>query len=193
MRDRKRSSTNYPVVFFMADETDHMTGLVGLEPVVSLSKNGAAFEVASGGVSEIGYGWYALAGNADDRDTLGPLIVHAEAPGADPFDTEYSILASIDDIPGDVDLVLSNQHGIGWWGPDPAGLTEKIYTVVDEAGNPVPGIECWATTDAAGANRVDRLRTTNDLGQVTFRFDLPAGTPVWIWHREMTEGDEEVI
>lgn len=193
MRDRELSSTNYPIVFFMADETDHMTGLTGLVPVVSLSKNGATFGAATGEVSEIGYGWYALAGNADDRNTLGSLILHAEAPGADTFDMDYSILASIDDIPGDVDLALSTNHGAGQWGPDPTGLTEKIYTVRDEAGSPVTGLECWATTDAAGSHRVDIPRTTNDLGQVTFRFDLPAGMHVWIWSRGMTEGDEEVI
>ena len=37
-------------------------------------------------MSEIGNGWYALAGNATDRNTAGDLLVHATATGADPAD-----------------------------------------------------------------------------------------------------------
>jgi hypothetical protein len=43
-------------------------------------------------VSEIGNGWYSLAGNATDRNTLGEQLLHAEASGADDFDGQYSIV-----------------------------------------------------------------------------------------------------
>lgn len=92
MNERAQASTTYPITFFMADATDHITGKTGLTPTVTLSKNGAAFGAAAGAVSEIGNGWYALAGNATDRGTLGELAVHAEAAGADAFDGRYVIV-----------------------------------------------------------------------------------------------------
>jgi hypothetical protein len=77
--------------FFMADSSDHITGKEGLSPDVTLSKNGGAFAAPSGAVTEIGNGWYSLAGNATDRNTLGEFLLHAEASGADPADEKYTI------------------------------------------------------------------------------------------------------
>ena len=71
-----------------------------------------------------------------------------------------------------------------------AGLTEKTYTLTDAStGLPLVGVQVWATTDESGLNQVDITRTTNDAGQVTFRFNLTAGTPIYIWNRYMAEGD----
>lgn len=70
------------------------------------------------------------------------------------------------------------------------GLTEKTYTLTDAStGLPLVGVQVWATTDEAGLNQVDITRTTNDAGQVTFRFNLAAGTPIYIWNRYMAEED----
>lgn len=90
---RKLSSTGYPIVFFMADAADHVTGKTGLTPSVTISKNGGAFGAASGAVSELSNGWYALAGNATDRGTLGALALHASASGADPADVLVEIVS----------------------------------------------------------------------------------------------------
>ena len=65
----------------MVDDTDHISGKTGLTPTVTLSKNGGGFNAASGAVTELGGGLYALAGNATDRNTLGELWIHAEATG----------------------------------------------------------------------------------------------------------------
>lgn len=176
----------------MANSTDHMTGQAGLSPTVSLSKNGGDFTEAAGAVTEVGYGWYALAGNATDRSTLGTLIVHAEAVGADPFDMDLAIIASDPPTKAEIDTQLSTSHGSGIWGPS-VGLTPKTYTLRDGGGVPVPGIECWVTSDEAGLSRIDIPRVTNDLGQITFQLNLPTGTHVWVWHRNLTEGDEEVM
>lgn len=92
IKSRKQNSTTYPQAFFMADSSDHVTGKVGLSPTVTLSKNSGSFAAASGAVSEIGNGWYSLAGNATDRNTLGEQLLHAEAGGADDFDGQYSIV-----------------------------------------------------------------------------------------------------
>jgi len=92
IKSRKQSSTTYPINIFLADLSDHITGKTGLTPTVTISKNGGAFAAAAGAVTEIGNGWYSLAGNATDRETLGELLIHAEASGADPFDGQYCIV-----------------------------------------------------------------------------------------------------
>jgi len=92
MRVRQQSSTSHPVTFLMVDDADHVTGKTGLTPAVTLSKDGGAFGAAAGAVTEIGNGWYALAGNATDRGTAGDLLIHASAAGADPVDERYLIV-----------------------------------------------------------------------------------------------------
>ncbi len=92
MNERKQDSVDHPICFLMVDEENHVAGKTGLTPIVTLSKNGGAFAVTAGTISEIGNGWYALAGNTADRDTLGELLIHAVADGADPWDGRYEIV-----------------------------------------------------------------------------------------------------
>lgn len=92
MRERQQNSTAHPMLFFMASSTDHVTAVTGITPTVTLSKDGAAFAAASGSVTEVGNGWYSLAGNATDRNTLGTLLLHATGTGADPFDGNWTIV-----------------------------------------------------------------------------------------------------
>lgn len=80
-------------MFLMIDESDHFTGLTGLTPTVTLSKAGGTFAAPSGSVSEVGNGWYKVAGNATDTNTLGPLVLHASASGADPVDAIFEVVA----------------------------------------------------------------------------------------------------
>ena len=77
----KQNQTSQPLVFLLVSSTDHITGATGLSPTVALSKNGSAFAAPAGAVSEIGNGWYKVAGNATDSNTLGPLLLHATATG----------------------------------------------------------------------------------------------------------------
>jgi len=88
---RQQNTTNYPMTFLMVSSTDGVTPVTGLSPTVTLSKNGGAFTSPSGAVSEIGNGWYALAGNATDRNTLGELLLHATGTGAVATDQRYQI------------------------------------------------------------------------------------------------------
>lgn len=92
MNDRKQGSTTYPMQFFMTLASDHLSGAVGLSPTVTISKNGAALAAAAGAVTEVGSGWYSLAGNATDRNTLGEFLIHATGTGADPADKSYVIV-----------------------------------------------------------------------------------------------------
>lgn len=78
----------------MVQSSDHVTALTGASPTVTLSKNGGVFASPSGTVSEIGSGWYKVAGNATDSNTLGPLILHATAASGDPADALFTIIGA---------------------------------------------------------------------------------------------------
>jgi hypothetical protein len=91
--DVLQSSTAYPLVFLLIQSSDHITPLTGATATVTLSKNGAAFGSPAGAVSEIGSGWYKVAGNATDTGTLGPLLLHATATSGDPTDAMFPVVA----------------------------------------------------------------------------------------------------
>lgn len=80
-----------PLVFLLVSNVDHITGVPGLAPTVTIRKAGGAFAVPAGAISEVGNGWYQVAGNILDSDTAGPLLLHATAPGCDPTDPVYEI------------------------------------------------------------------------------------------------------
>lgn len=92
MEYRQQNSTSYHMGILMVDSIDHITPKTGLTLTVTLSKNLGAFVAASGAVTEVGNGWYKLAANAADRDTLGTLIVRASGTDADIFDSAYTIV-----------------------------------------------------------------------------------------------------
>ncbi len=96
MNDRQQNSTAHPIPFLMILSSDHLspaTGLVaGTSLTVVISKDGGAFATPAGAVTEIGNGWYSLAGNATDRGTLGAFIVHATGTGCDPSDARGTIV-----------------------------------------------------------------------------------------------------
>jgi hypothetical protein len=89
----KQSSAVEPLIFLLVSSADGVTGVTGASPTVVISKNGGSFAAPSGAVSEIGNGWYKLAANATDSNTLGKLILHATATGALPSDTIYQVVA----------------------------------------------------------------------------------------------------
>jgi hypothetical protein len=84
---RKLSSTAYVLYFGMKDSTDHTTDKTGLTVTCKRSKNGSASASCSGAVTELDStnfpGIYYLAGNATDRDTLGPILFRMTGTGAD--------------------------------------------------------------------------------------------------------------
>lgn len=89
----KQSQTAQPLLFLMIDSTDHLAGKAGLSPTVTLRKVGGAFAAPAGAVTEVGNGWYQVAGNATDSNTLGPLVLHATGTGADPTDDRFDVVA----------------------------------------------------------------------------------------------------
>jgi len=82
----QQSTANDPLFFFLTATADHIAGLTGATATVTISKNGAAFGAPAGAVTEIANGWYQVAGNATDTNTLGDILLHATAASADPCD-----------------------------------------------------------------------------------------------------------
>lgn len=149
MKEFQVNSTTYVMQIFMADSTDGKTGLTGLTVTVELSKNGGAFAAAAGAVTEIGYGWYALAGNATDRDTLGKLALHATATGADASDAEYDIV-SYDPYTygGNLDDTISSRMAAASYvAPDNAtiGAIDAAVTALAADVGDIPA-DVWAET-----------------------------------------------
>ena len=88
------SSATQPLLFRMVSEVDQYTPVTGLSPTVLISKNGGSFTSPAGAVTEISNGWYKVAGNATDTNTLGPLVLHATGTGAAPYDEKYLVIAA---------------------------------------------------------------------------------------------------
>jgi len=82
----QQSTTQLALKFLMVQSSDHITGLTGASPTVTICKEGGSFASPAGAVSEIANGWYQVAGNATDTNTLGGILLHATAASGDPTD-----------------------------------------------------------------------------------------------------------
>jgi hypothetical protein len=145
--DVQQSTTAYPLVFLLISSTDHITGLTGATVTATLSKSGAAFGAPAGAVSEIGSGWYKVAGNATDTATLGPLALHATATGADPTDALYPVVAYnpqsatsfVTSVPSVVGAVGSVTGAVGSVTGAVASVTGAVGSVTGKVGGNVTG------------------------------------------------------
>jgi hypothetical protein len=137
--------------FLMVSSADHVTGLTGAFPVVSLSKAGGSFVPAYGIVSETGDGWYQVDLTASDDDTLGDLVVHATATSADPSDSVGQVVP----------------------------LTAWPYTLTNSAnGQAIEGAQVWVSRDAAGLQPITVRLVTDSSGSVLLY--LPVGA-LYLW------------
>lgn len=98
----KHNSSNYAIPFFMSSSTTPGQGVTGLSPVVKISKAGGAFATPSGAVTEIGLGWYQIAGNSTDSNTLGALSILATGAGAINFTAVNQVTADPEFNPAEV-------------------------------------------------------------------------------------------
>lgn len=109
MEEIQVGSSGYPLTFLMIDSSDHINGKTGLTPTVKLSKRGAAGVTPAGTVAEIDSsnmpGWYKVTTHPLDVGTLGPLVLHASAGGADPVDSKYRVVAYDPENSGSLGLV----------------------------------------------------------------------------------------
>lgn len=119
MRYVIHNDTTKALGFHLVSNTDHVSPVTGANPTVLLSKNFSNFVSAIGTVSEVGYGWYKLAPDVSDVNTLGSLILRASAPGADNVDMEFQVVG-YDQYNGmnlglsRLDSVVSNVYKLVW-------------------------------------------------------------------------------
>jgi hypothetical protein len=183
----QKDTNTRPLLFLLVDETDHISGKTTLTPTVSISKNGAVFASPAGVVSEIGNGWYQVAGNATDSNTLGVLVLHAAATGADPCDVQYEIVGY------DPSTTWANQTTVAAIQAttdkldDTLELDTDTYRFTANALETATGADPWATalpgTYAAGTAGVilagvktttDKLDTTLEQDGTEYRFSQNA-------------------
>ncbi len=128
----QKSTTAYPLVFFMTQSADHITGLTGAAVTVTLSKNGAAFGAAAGAVTEISSGWYQVAAHATDNNTLGPLALHGvAASGGDPTDMLFEVVA--EDLTTAVVATVTNLTNAPTAGDLTAAMTATVLAAANAA------------------------------------------------------------
>jgi hypothetical protein len=104
----KQNSTSAPIPFrLVVTASGILAPATGLTPTVTITKNGGSFATPSGAVTEVGNGWYMIAGNATDTNTLGPLIVYATGTLAiiDPTTSTHQVVAF---DPNNANLGISN-------------------------------------------------------------------------------------
>src|SRR4051794_21104030 len=94
-----RQSTAYTRAFLLVQSADHVTGLTGASPAVTLSKAGGAFASAGGSVTELANGWYKIALTTTDTNTLADLAYHVTATSADPTDFVDQVVADLGTLP----------------------------------------------------------------------------------------------
>ena len=105
-----KQSTARNVAILMVDSNDGVTGKTGLTLTITASKNGAAFASITPVVTELSNGWYSLALTATHTNTLGDLLLHITATGADPVDIRTEVVAL---LPGDdVNLASTGMNNI---------------------------------------------------------------------------------
>lgn len=168
-----------PIPFFMVDVTDHVTGLAGLSPTVTISKAGGSFAAPAGSISEVGgagngFGWYLLTPTTADTGTASTFVLHAEATGADTIDDTYYL--------NDVPLPWGSSYLLGLFNRYCARPTtdevsdEDKYRWLTEAQHAVVAdITARAPNVLYGA---PALLTTSDNNVFTFGTDTN-GYPVW--------------
>lgn len=84
----QQSTTQLALKFFLVLSSDHISPATGLSGsvTVTICKEGGAFGSPAGAISEIANGWYQVAPNATDTNTLGEILLHAAVATADNCD-----------------------------------------------------------------------------------------------------------
>lgn len=141
--------------------SDHITGATGLSPTVTLSKNGGSYASPSGAVTEIGNGYYKVAGSATDSATLGPLLLHASAATADPTDAEFEVIApNVQSSTAFITGINSLSPPTNWnlLSVDGSGLVNISQTAADKV---------WGTTARVLTAGTNIVLPSNGLSGVT--------------------------
>ena len=86
-------STAIDIYILMVDATDDETAETGKSLTVYISKNGGSFATATNSATEISRGWYKITLTTTEVNTLGFLVMEAEASGCDIWRMMYKVVA----------------------------------------------------------------------------------------------------
>lgn len=88
-------NSSYTRAFLLVSTSDHITGLTGQTPVITLYKGASTSSSSStgAGVKEMTNGWYNIALSSNDTSVLGDLVIHATSTGGDPTDWVDQVVA----------------------------------------------------------------------------------------------------
>ncbi len=109
MKNQIKQSTGTFLYVYLVDATDGYTPETGITgPTITVSKSGGAFAAPNDGTwTELASGWYKMALDATDTDTLGSLAVNVVATGCRNFtDTVEVVTDTLEDIDGLVKRAL---------------------------------------------------------------------------------------
>lgn len=162
-----------PLIFLLVSSTDHISGVTGLTPTVTIRKKGELTWAAPiGAIEELGNGNYQVAGNLLDSDTKGPLLLHAEAAGCDPMDTTYSVVSLVDsddedDTTSDTEISISE---IVQYSREASNVTVDGHSVTERSAADIIAFDEYIRAkkaQAAGAS---------GWGGANYRKAIPPGT-----------------
>lgn len=162
-----KQSTAYTRLFLMIQSSDHVTGLTGATPVVTLSKAGAAPATAGGTVSEVtgGNGWYKVALTTGDTGTIGDLAFHCTATSGDPTDfvDQVSLYILGDAFPITANI-KQNTTSAGF-----------MFVMTDSTNHfPATGLTVTATRSIDGAAFASCTNSVSEVANGTYKIDLSA-------------------
>jgi hypothetical protein len=93
--------------------SDHISTATGLDPAITISKNGGNFANPAAGASVMteieSTGWYKFALGTGDTDTLGPLIIRGTHATMDNIEVVFQVVKEIADIAGGTIAISATQ------------------------------------------------------------------------------------
>lgn len=175
-----QDSAQDPLLFFMRASTDHLSGMTGLAPEVVLCKGGGSFAASAGSVSEIAHGWYQVTGHSADTDTPGPLILHAEADGADATERVFYVQADNPHLPVKarvVEALSSDTYAEPGQAipPTPTTLAYMLSWLYKLSRNKLQQTNTQTSVFNDAGTIVDHKALVSDDGTVTTRAEFVSG------------------
>jgi hypothetical protein len=164
-----KKSTGTSVYVYLVDAVDGYTPETGITgPTVTISKAGGAFAAPNDGTwTELADGWYKVALDATDTDTLGALAINVVAAGCRNFaDVVEVVTDTLEDVDGLVKralgLNLENYYldNATYSGGKLSSARIRIYDSADNVGGDSGVVATYNITAAYSGNDLATYKVT---------------------------------